>query len=134
LWSFSTLYLLGRTAVSAAVAEWYWRGGKIRSEGLFVKYVKKFFYHYIGTVAFGALIVPLVSIAKLIEFGLRPSFFKAQVMEEVKRDTTVDRIKQWFNRVLKIINYRVYNEIARHGGSFCESADIAEKMYNTASK
>jgi hypothetical protein len=126
--------LLGKTAVSACISQWYWKQGRIISKGMFNKYYWNFFFHSIGSVAFGALVIPIVYFGKVAEFALRPSFSKAQVVEEVKRDTMIDKVKHWVNRTLKIVNYSVFNAMARHGGDFCESADMAEKMYHQTSR
>jgi hypothetical protein len=125
-WTFSNFYLFGRATVSSAIAKWYWHNDKNLHSGLFWSSYFKIILRYSGSVAFGSLVVPISFTMRMVEFALRPSFAKAQVVEEVERNHYFDYLRKWLSKVMRTVHYSVFHQLAEHGGDFCEAAQRAD--------
>lgn len=96
------------------------------------------YYHIvfrcIGPIALGVLVIPMVSLLKLAEMLLRPSFFKTQKVKEarVHKKNLIEKIQDSISKMFKNINTEAFNEIAQHGGDFCEAAEKAGKYVGTS--
>lgn len=127
IWSILLIYAFNRCVVSAAVVKIYWRGrDDVFPQHLLSSIIKRLLRYQMGSIIFGVLAIPTIYLFNLIEYGLRPSFGKARVIEEVERKNVFDRMKEKLGVIMISVNSRAFIEMATNCNDFYLSATRVE--------
>ena len=131
LWANQLVQAISMTAISGAYSYWYFYGRDEEKKGqvphAFLKSLKRVLRYHIGSMAFGALIVALVQLARAILAYVDSQTKTWQDKSKVlKIAFKVVACCLWcFEKLVKFVTRNAYIFIAINGKAFCTSAKHA---------
>ena len=89
----------------------------------------------IGTIAFGSIAIPIVFIARVINYAISPSYAKSVRKEDYRlKDNKFDKIGNKINFLLDSIAQKAWVEVGRSNSDFCEAAKVAHTKFKFHSR
>ncbi|KAJ3372779.1 hypothetical protein HDU91_002139 [Kappamyces sp. JEL0680] len=128
VWNLDIIYAFGRMVIARSVSKVYWASKKNCSKYWVFSSSRTILRYHLGSIALGVVAVPINVVANFIEYSIRPSFQKAQIVDEVEvvigTDTVFDRARKYTARLLATVNATGFVQMALHGGSFFEACVV----------
>jgi len=133
-WTYYFIKAVGKTTICGTVATWYWAptnayGKKIYQKNAIIKTFLRICWYNLGSLAFGSLILGIISLLKYI-------LAKVQKVAEKEKENKFVRwlirclrcCLECIDKVVKFITKKAYVEIAIYGYSFCTATYKASKI------
>lgn len=133
-WTLAFFLAIGYTSIAGAVSSWYFSkpGDKKTPPKYAVPMATwRVVRYHLGSLAFGAMIVAIVQIIRVIFRKLEQRLNKTN-SKEIKYVTRIIHVLlALLEKIIKFINKNAYIMIAIHGSNFCNSAQRAFKLILT---
>eukprot|EP00058_Branchiostoma_floridae_P004452 XP_002589940.1 hypothetical protein BRAFLDRAFT_127837 [Branchiostoma floridae] len=125
LWMLQFLIGCQHVTIAGAVATWFFTRNKKKMQSPISKSMGRLIRYHLGSVAFGAMIIALVQLARIILAYIQ-NRLKGRAGEVADFCLRCLACCLWcFEKVLKFINRNAYIMIAIYGYNFCKSAQRA---------
>jgi hypothetical protein len=132
VWNLAIIYAFGRVSTARAVSKVYWTSQVNCDKRWMFMSSGWILIHHLGSIAWGVVVIPLSVIANWIEYSIRPSFTKAEIVEEVEQeivdDNWTDRIRKGLADYLATVNSWGFIQMALHDGDFLEACLITPEV------
>ncbi|KAI8928837.1 plasma-membrane choline transporter-domain-containing protein [Entophlyctis helioformis] len=123
VWFYNFMGAIGRTTVAGAISEWYFTPDKKTLNRLALgSALMRVLVHHLGSMAFGALVVPSVQVLNVIGYAIGTSFYKVRRVNDHERKSVVsEKCTEALTIILRTYNTTAYIVLALHGDAFAPS-------------